>query len=179
RLICKAYSHLDQELPRSRPIAFCSVMDCRSPRLRQARFADSLIRRSLICKLKLLFESGSCARRCGPITNSEAAQHPVVALLCEAHRCVFGTHAPRVSQRRGYSYFLTTSAFSIIAMPPRSASLPFTVTFLPHKSASSSFIGLCSPTTRYALPSLTTPTGPPLLMHLAPQDCPCFSPTAL
>src|SRR5207245_10333814 len=77
------------------------------------------------------------------------------------------------------NYFLTTAAFSIIAMPPRSASLPFTVTFLPHKSASSSFIGLCSPTTRYALPSLTTPTGPPLLMHLAPQDCPCFSPTAL
>src|SRR5439155_18237672 len=77
------------------------------------------------------------------------------------------------------NYFLTTSAFSTIAMPPRSASLPFTVTFLPHKSASSSFIGLCSPTTRYALPSLTTPTGPPLLMHLAPQDCPCFSPTAL
>jgi len=27
------------------------------------------MRRSLICKLKLLFESGSCARRCGPITN--------------------------------------------------------------------------------------------------------------
>ena len=33
-------------------------------------------------------------------------------------------------------YFLTTSAFSIIAMPPRSASLPFKVTFFPHKSAS-------------------------------------------
>ncbi len=33
-------------------------------------------------------------------------------------------------------YFLTTSAFSIMAMPPRSASLPFTVMFLPQYSAS-------------------------------------------
>ena len=33
-------------------------------------------------------------------------------------------------------YFLTISAFSIIAMPPRSASLPFNVMFLPQYSAS-------------------------------------------
>jgi hypothetical protein len=33
-------------------------------------------------------------------------------------------------------HFLTISAFSIMAMPPRSASLPFTVMFLPQYSAS-------------------------------------------
>src|SRR5437667_11846191 len=76
-------------------------------------------------------------------------------------------------------YFLTISVFSIIAMPPRSAILPFTVMLLPQSSASSSLIGLCSPTTRYALPSLTIPTGPPPLLHLAPHDWPCFSPIAL
>ena len=54
------------------------------------------------------------------------------------------THVMRLSQTRALPgprcaaryYFLTTSAFSIIAMPPRSASLPFKVTFFPHKSAS-------------------------------------------
>ena len=59
---------------------------------------------------------------------------------------LFGARAPRVSpafaqlrpgrQRRGYNYFLTISAFSIIAMPPRSASLPFSVILLPQYSAS-------------------------------------------
>ncbi len=33
-------------------------------------------------------------------------------------------------------HFFTISAFSIMAMPPRSASLPFTVMFLPQYSAS-------------------------------------------
>ena len=33
-------------------------------------------------------------------------------------------------------YLLTISAFSIMAMPPRSASLPFTVMLLPQYSAS-------------------------------------------
>src|SRR5207244_13572091 len=40
-----------------------------------------------------------------------------------------------------YNYFLTISAFSSIATPPRSASLPFRVMVLPQYSASWSFIG--------------------------------------
>jgi hypothetical protein len=39
-------------------------------------------------------------------------------------------------KRPSARHFLTTSAFSIMAMPPRSASLPFTVMFLPQYSAS-------------------------------------------
>ena len=46
------------------------------------------------------------------------------------------------------NYCLTISAFSSIDMPPLLAILPFKVTVLPARGASSSFIGLCAPTTR-------------------------------
>ena len=46
------------------------------------------------------------------------------------------------------NYFLTISAFSSIETPPLVAILPFKVTVLPASGASSSFIGLCAPTTR-------------------------------
>ena len=46
------------------------------------------------------------------------------------------------------NYFLTISAFSNMVTPPLFAILPFNVTVLPAKAASSSFIGLCAPTTR-------------------------------
>ena len=46
------------------------------------------------------------------------------------------------------NYFLTISAFSSMDTPPLLAILPFKVTVLPANGASSSFIGLCAPTTR-------------------------------
>ncbi len=46
------------------------------------------------------------------------------------------------------NYFLTISAFSSMVTPPLLAILPFKVTVLPASGASSSFIGLCAPTTR-------------------------------
>jgi hypothetical protein len=56
--------------------------------------------------------------------------------------CAFGAkHRPdTLSVRQAgslcYNYFFTISAFSIMATPPRSASLPLTVMFLPQYSAS-------------------------------------------
>ena len=54
----------------------------------------------------------------------------------------------RASRLSLTNYFLTISAFSSIETPPLLAILPFKVTVLPASGASSSFIGLCAPTTR-------------------------------
>src|SRR5205807_8649372 len=106
------------------------------------------------------------------VTRAPAACHPGRSQGIHNHR------DPSTSLRYAHHFF-TISAFSSIAIPPRSANLPLSVIVLPQESASSSFIGLCSPTTRYALPFSIIPTGPPFLIHFAPQDCPCLSPTAL
>jgi hypothetical protein len=45
-------------------------------------------------------------------------------------------HFAEDDERLDARHFLTISTFSIMAMPPRSASLPFTVMFLPQYSAS-------------------------------------------
>ena len=45
------------------------------------------------------------------------------------------THALPKSQRDRYSYFFTISAFSSMAMPPRSAIFPFNVIVFPQYSA--------------------------------------------
>ena len=78
---------------------------------------------SLIYKSKTLSESASCGRLCGPIIN-----RALVTVALWAMRA-FG-------QRNGYNYFFTISAFSIMAMPPRSAILPFNVIVFPQYSAS-------------------------------------------
>jgi hypothetical protein len=49
-------------------------------------------------------------------------------------RLRFALH--RMTSDQALAYFLTTSTFSIMAMPPRSASLPLTVIVLPQYSAS-------------------------------------------
>ena len=70
----------------------------------------------LIPKSKTLFESAVCDRLFGPIISD-----------CAGSACS--------AQQNAYGYFFTTSAFSIIAMPPRSAILPFNVIVLPQYSA--------------------------------------------
>src|SRR5437870_11702448 len=52
------------------------------------------------------------------------------------------------SVRRDDRYFLTISAFSFMALPPRSAILPFRVMRLPQYASSSQFIGVSALATR-------------------------------
>jgi len=67
----------------------------------------------------MLFESVGYGRRCGLTTNKGAYSRPP----CERRA--------RFARRDGNNYFFTISAFSIIAIPPRSAILPFSVIVLP------------------------------------------------
>jgi len=87
----------------------------------QARFESCPMSRSLICKSKMLFEWVDCDRHCGHITNDRNVASAV--------------RARRVWQLNGQGYFFMTSAFSIMATPPRSASLPFNVIVFPQYSA--------------------------------------------
>src|SRR5262249_7797245 len=72
--------------------------------------------------------------RKGGARRQAASLTPALLQIATVAVALRATRAFRAAKR--LHYFLTTSAFSIIAMPPRSASLPFRVTFLPHKSAS-------------------------------------------
>ena len=55
---------------------------------------------------------------------------------CNQGNAHFDCEIPRSARNDKHRYFLTISAFSSIAMPPRSAALPFSVTVLPQYSAS-------------------------------------------
>ncbi len=70
--------------------------------------------------------------------RSEGTRTSPVSTLFNLRAPNLDCEVPLRSSQLGMTsrYFLTTSAFSIMAMPPRSASLPFTVMFLPQYSAS-------------------------------------------
>ena len=94
-------------------------------------------------RLKQRSKWGSCARLCGPITNDRCCHYErsrgVPSQYCLSVLRDPSTPLLRFAQddeRLSARHFFTISAFSIMAMPPRSASLPFRVMFLPQYSAS-------------------------------------------
>src|SRR6059058_1290344 len=75
-----------------------------SQRSRRARFANSPMQAFGTWKPKGRCASASYAPPCGR-TTSRTRRHSVAASLHEAHRCVSGTHAPRVSQETRLQLF--------------------------------------------------------------------------
>jgi len=116
-------------------------MGCLLLRSNHATFESYQKSKFLICKSRTLFESASCGRRFGRIisdldchserSRGVPSQHDLAAL----RDALTALRSAQYDEQRRARYFLTNSAFSIMAMPPRSAILPFNVTVLPQYSA--------------------------------------------